>query len=142
MSWMFKHLLVPLDFRDFEEGVLEAIRRLAVEHTARITLLHVIEEIADLGEDREMQGFYKRLEKRAHEKLEPVFSRFEETGLECDLVVVLGHRPEQIARYAAENGVDLIALRSRTLHQSPARAWPTVSIQVAMISPVPVLLLR
>jgi nucleotide-binding universal stress UspA family protein len=139
---MFKHLLVPLDFRDLEEGLIDAVRRLAVESAARITLLHVIEEIADLGDDSEMQSFYGRLERRAHEKLRPVSSRLEEAGIDCGLVVVLGRRSEEIVRYAAENEIDLIALRSRTLQESPARTWPTVSIQVAMISPVPVLLLR
>lgn len=139
---MFKHLLVPLDFRDLEEGVIEAIRRLALENAARVTVLHVIEEIADLGDDREMKGFYRRLERRAHETLDPVSSLLSDAGIECGLTVLVGHRSEQIVRYATENEIDLIALRSRTLQQSRSRTWPTVSIQVAMISPVPVLLLR
>jgi len=130
-----------MDLRDTEDGIVDAVRRLALENAARITLLHVIEEIADL-EDGEMKSFYKRLERRAFERLGSVSSGLEQTGVECEMAVRVGRRSEQIVLYATDNEVDLIAMRSRTLRESPAPTWPTISIQVAMISPVPVLLLR
>ena len=138
---MFKHLLLPLDFEDVAEEILATVRDLALHSTARITLIHVIEEIRDV-EDPELGAFYERLEGRAREKLEAVSSELREAGIECDLVVCRGRRSEEIARYAADSSSDLIALRSRNLQQSSAGVWPTISMQVAMISPVPVLLLR
>ena len=137
---MFKHLLLPLDFEDLAEEVLATVRDLALHSTARITLIHVIEEIRDV-EGPEISAFYERLERRAHEKLEAVSSELRGADVECDLVVCRGRRSEEIVRYAAESSIDLIALRSRNLQQTAGR-WPTISMQVAMLSPVPVLLLR
>lgn len=138
---MYKHLLMPLDLQDVDSDILAAVRELALHNAARVTLLHVVERIVDV-EDPEMEAFYTRLESRARDTLQAVSSHLEEAGVESDRVVLVGRRSEEIVRYAAEHGIDLIALRSRSLHETPAGAWPTVSFQVAMLSPIPVLLLR
>lgn len=138
---MFKHLLFPLGLEDVPPELVATIRDLALHNEARVTLLHVIETIEET-DDPELSAFYERLERRAEKRLRPVSSELLEAGVECALAVRLGRRWEEIVRFAADHQVDLIAMRSRTLAESEGRAWPSISIQVAMVSPVPVLLLR
>jgi len=138
---VFKHLLFPLGVEDVPPDLVAAIRDLALHNAARVTLLHVIETIEE-SDDPELSAFYERLEGRAEKRLRPVTAELFEAGVESELVVRLGRRWEEIVRFAAGHEVDLIAMRSRTLAQSEGRAWPSISIQVAMVSPVPVLLLR
>ena len=138
---MFKHILLPLDLQTVEETFLETVRSLAADNQAKLTLLHVIEKIAEV-EDPEMEAFYKRLAKRARGHLEPLVEAHTKEGFEAELLVRLCHRPEEIVRSAAERDADLIALRSRSVHETSGGAWPTLSIQVAMLATLPVLLLR
>ena len=138
---MFKHLLIPLDLRRDVESLLDAAQELALELKARVSLLHVIEEIEDF-DDVEMRSFYERLERRAHRRLEITRRRFADAGLEAALEIRLGRRIEEILRFTQEGAVDLVVMRSRGMTQPPSGSWPTISIQIATLSPVPVLLLR
>ena len=138
---MFKHLLIPLDLRRNLEGIAEAVRGLALERQARVSILHVIEVIEDF-DDVEIRSFYDRLERRARRRLEPLREELREIRLDAALEIRLGQRTQEILRFAHDQGVDLLVMRSRGAHQTPTGAWPTISLQVAMLSPVPVLLLR
>ena len=63
MADAFRHLLVPVDFTDQNQDALEVARKLAQQHHARVTLLHVIETI-DYVADEEIDQFYETLKRR------------------------------------------------------------------------------
>lgn len=139
---MFEHILIPLDFTAKNDAALETAERIAAPDASRITLLHVIEELSGPA-DAETRAFYRKLERRAEENLTRQVAAIRRAGLVCEGVVERGKRAPAIVEYAVENGVDLILLSSRPL--APERAphpWPTISQQVALISPVAVLLVR
>lgn len=140
---MFRHLLLPVDLSlDDPEQERLAIE-LARRAEARATLLHVVETIGgDELEDAEMRTFYQRLERRARKTLEPLVGRWADAGVDCQLEVALGNRVGEILRHAGRDDVDLVVMPSRPLAELAAGAWPTISFQVSMASPVPVLLLR
>ena len=139
---MFKHLLVPLDLVDHETA-LDAVLALARGRETRVTLLHVIEEIAGLEDDEELRSFYRRLEKKAATSLAQAVRRLEEAEVAAEAVTTYGPRAPEIVRAALRRGVDLIVLESRPVDRDIVeKGWPTVSHQVALTSPVPVLLAR
>ncbi|RMH22684.1 MAG: universal stress protein [Acidobacteria bacterium] len=140
---MFQHILIPLDFTDKNDAALAIAERLAAPDASRVTLLHVIEPLAG-PQDQEALDFYRKLEHRAQRQLERQQGLFARQGIACETAVRRGRRAEEIVRWAVEHDVDLIVLSSHPLdpQQRPSRPWPTISHQVAILSPKPVLLVR
>jgi nucleotide-binding universal stress UspA family protein len=64
---MFERILVPVDFTDKNRDAVERARDL-VRTEGELTLLHVIEELADIPFE-ELEDFYRRLEERAVRRL-------------------------------------------------------------------------
>lgn len=139
---MFEHILIPLDFTDKNDAALETAERIAAPDASHVTLLHVIEELAG-PDDAEARAFYRKLERRAEENLERQVAAMRRAGLVCEGAIERGKRAQTVVRHALENDVDLIILSSRPLDpEKPSQPWPTISQQVALISPVAVLLVR
>ena len=145
---MFRHLLLPLDLTDLDRDPLECdpldqAIELALLCEGRITLFHVVEAIegAEL-DDPEMRAFYRRLKQRAKRALEPPRERCLGRGITCDIEVRVGHRVAAILERAATPEIDLVVMSSRPMRELPSGSWPTISFQISMASPVPVLLLR
>jgi nucleotide-binding universal stress UspA family protein len=63
-SICFRHLLVPTDLTDRSEKALQLARKLALPHTSRVTLLHVIATVEGVESD-ELKAFYEQLERIA-----------------------------------------------------------------------------
>lgn len=150
---MFRHLLFPLDLGDLTgdpksdpSGAPDALDRLVElgELTgARVTLFHVVETIGgEELDDPEMRAFYRRLHQRAVTTLGPLRDRCRQQGLDCELEVQVGHRVASILERAAAPEIDLVVMASRPINDLPVGSWPTISFQISMASPVPVLLLR
>ncbi|MEM9556714.1 MAG: universal stress protein [Acidobacteriota bacterium] len=142
---MFQHILLPLDLSEDHRRTVNVGADLAHRHRARLTLLHVIEEIAGAAsDDAELGGFYSRLEERARERMATEEERLAtKRDLVVDAAIVVGKRAEQIIGFAADQGVDLIVMSSRRLARDQAPVtWPTISHQVALVAPVSTLLVR
>lgn len=139
---MFEHILIPLDFTEKNDPAIETAERMASAGRARVSLLHVIEAIAGV-ESQEMTEFFEMLDSRARMALARLQTDLTNREVEAEYAIALGRRPEEIVRYAEENGVDLIIMSSRRLDPaSPMHPWPTISHRVAVFSPCPVLLVR
>lgn len=140
---MFRHLLMPLDFTDKNDAALAIAEQIAAPDASRVSLLHVIEPLAG-PEDEEARAFYRKLEERAGRELERQCRSLERQGIRCRAVLLRGKRAPEIVRWAGENDVDLIVLSSHPLDpgRQPDKPWPTISHQVAILSPTPVLLVR
>ena len=137
---MFQHVLVPVDLTDRNRRALDTASRLAGE-AGEVTLLHVIETL-DLPFD-ELEDFYQRLHDRAHEGMDQMAEPLSVGGLTVIQRVSYGNRLREILGYAEENLTDLIVMSSRRLEMSePPTGFATLSHQVAILSQVPVLLVK
>jgi len=139
----FQHLLVPLDFSIKNQVALDIAFDLAEVHSAQVTLLHVIERFDATVEDAETEAFYDRLRQRADAELERRVQRFHDVGLQADYKLRLGSRATEIVRYATEHAVDLVILSSHPIDpDEPRKSIATLSYQVSILVPCPVLMMK
>jgi nucleotide-binding universal stress UspA family protein len=139
---MFQKILVPVDLTDVHQPALDIAADLAQESAGEVTLLHVIEVIAEVSavEDRD---FYDRLEQKARDHLARLGHSLGERAVRRREEVVFGSRAPEIVRYAVEAGIELIVLKSHRIDlQNPAAGWGTVSYKVGILAQCPVLLVK
>lgn len=138
---MFEKILVPVDLSGKGRSALETARELS-SPGALVILIHVVETLEDVPFG-EMEGFYRRLEERTVEMLDEWVASYERKGGRAERRVVFGRRLEEILRFAHDQEVDLILLRSHTVDpEDPGRGWGTLSYRVAVLADCPVLLLK
>ena len=138
----FQRILLPVDFTEKNASALEIARELATQYDATISLIHVIETI-NLPEDEELRSFYAELEKRSRTQLSELVSRFDETKTPVDQEVRFGHRAEEIVSFASNQAIDLIVMSSHPIDKGSAvRSWNTLSYQVSLLCPCPILLVK
>src|SRR5574341_1278525 len=94
---MFKHLLVPIDLSDRNARLLDVALSLARSGGARVTLLHVVQRIANTSL-REFQGFYRKLEEKSRRKLDAAARPFVARGVAIRTAVVIGEPAREIVR--------------------------------------------
>jgi nucleotide-binding universal stress UspA family protein len=139
---MFKHILVPTDFLDDNQHALEIAVRLCSMDDGKISLLHVIEVIQNTTFE-EFEDFYSGLEKRSFKGLNDIINRLDISQTEVEPQVVYGNRTQEIVRYAEENNVDLIIMKSHKVDlEEPIQGWGTISYKVSILARCPVLLVK
>ena len=139
---MFQKILVPVDLSEKSLAAVDAAYDLAVQNGAEVILLHVIEKVEHVKFD-ELKDFYQRLEISAKKGLRECADRFLSRKLKVDQVVTYGHRTKEIVNYAIGNRADLIVLSSHRIDPDrPGHDWSSISYAVAILSPVPVLLIK
>ena len=139
---MFKNILVPTDFLDENQHALEIAVKLCSMESGKICLLHVIEVIQNTT-FKEFEDFYSSLEKRSFEGLNTIIDRLNLTETAVDPQVVYGNRTHEIVRYAEENNVDLIIMKSHKVDlEERSRGWGTISYKVSILAQCPVLLVK
>lgn len=137
---MFQHILVPVDFTDRNRRALETAATLAGAD-GEFTLLHVI-EMLDLPFN-ELEDFYQRLHDRAASELDEMAEAVSHTGVAVIQRISYGNRLREIIGHTDGNTTDLIVMNSRRLDRSePAAGFASLSHQVAILSQVPVLLVK
>jgi universal stress protein A len=142
MALQFRHVLVPLDFSQANTELLSLVFDMVSENRARVTLLHVIEAIAD-DPDEDLEEFYAELEPAARGKLASAAQRFADAGVPVEQQVVIGRRMPSIVRFAMEQQIDLIVVGSRRLDlANPQHGIGNLGYQVSMFCQCPVLLLK
>ena len=139
---MFQRILVPLDIAQKNQPALAAAAELARQNKAAILLLHVIERIEHVP-DEELKSFYQRLEEGAQRELSAAAQSLAEQGIAASTHIVFGRRAEEVVRFAIQNQVDLIVLRSHRYDPQTA-AFPvgTLSHQLAVLAQCAVLLVK
>jgi universal stress protein A len=138
---MFKKILLPVDLTDGHARSLDIAAGLAAGG-GEVTLLHVIELIAELS-DEEGKEFYGRLERAARDHLAKVGGQLDERRVAWRSEVVYGKRAQEILRHARENESDVIVVTSHRVNlQDPTAGWGTLSYTVGIFSQCPVLLVK
>ena len=138
---MFEHILIPVDFTEKNAEALDVAIKLAQEYRARITVLHVIEPIE--YEDDEIRAFYKTLEAKAWANMKSLVGRITLDDAWVNEQVLIGHRVSCIVEYVTAHTVDLLVLSSHRIDfDHPSKGGATLSYQLSILCPCPVLLLK
>jgi universal stress protein A len=139
---MFYRILVPVDLTEKSLAAVDLARKCADESGAEVILLHVIETVEHVEFD-ELKAFYERLENSSRKRLEILAESFAAKHLKVDQVIVYGHRTREIVNYAKTKSADLIIMASHRIDPDrPGYSWSSISYAVAILSPVPVLLVK
>ena len=139
---MFARILVPVDLSERNAPALDTAAELAAAGAGTLLILHVIEEIEDVGVD-ELAEFYQGLRVRAEKALDAMRAQLEGRGASVATRIETGKRGAEIVRCAEDEGCDLVVLRSHVLDlQHPVRGLGTISHQVALACRCAVLLVR
>lgn len=139
---MFQRILIPLDLTDKHQPAVQSAADLAKQSNGEITLLHVIEAIPGLP-DAELKGFYTRIEQQAAQHLDAIGQQLTGHHLSWHSKVTIGHRVQEVVRFATQHHSDLIVLTAPQLDPAnPATGWASLSWKIAMLAPCPVLLVK
>jgi nucleotide-binding universal stress UspA family protein len=139
---MYRNILVPTDLTDRTFTALEVASSVTSPGDTRITLLHVIETIAG-SEFDELSSFYRKLERKASDRLKEVVARTPGTQSEIKIEIVYGKRVEEVLRFVRANHVDLIVLASHPVDPSqPYGGLGTMSYKLGILAPCAVLLVK
>ena len=138
---MFHHILVPIDFTEKSMAGVEVAMEHARRFGARLTLLHVIEEL-ELITEQESKSFYRRLENQAKARMLEFVKKIPSEGIEIQHRLAFGHRAQMIVHSAEEVEADLIILSSHRIDPENAQGWGTISYRVALLSSCSVLLVK
>lgn len=140
---MFKHILIPVDFSAQTVNTVTFAKALAALNGAQITLLHVIELIADTRREGELSDFYARLEEQARTKFETLLAEICANKVAISTEIIYGERVNEILDYAAQHDVDLIVMASRKVDPAnPAGGLGTISQRIGILAQCPVLLVK
>ena len=137
-SFMFPHVLVPIDLSDRSNRALRIVETLP---TKRVTVLHVIHRVPGL-QPTEFRSFYKRLRRKAEAVVERAAATLAASGLRVQHTVTIGEPAREIVRVAAARRADLVVLGSHRLAPGPGQGLGTTSYKVAIACGCPVLLVK
>jgi len=139
---MFKHILVPTDLTDSTFEALNIAVKMALHEQSQVTLLHIIETIAD-AQFEEFEDFYLKLKRRAQKKMELMLDRYQQELLSINREITYGKRVNEIVKFADQNAIDLIVLTSHRIEVTESsKGWGTISYKVGILSPCPVMLVK
>jgi universal stress protein A len=111
---MFQHALVPVDLTGRHDRALALAAELTARGNGRVKLLHVIEVPHGLitADD---PNFFRGLEQKSREHLEPIVERLRKSNVDARAVVSFGERGPEIIRYARDENVELIVVSSHPI---------------------------
>lgn len=144
---MYQKILVPVDGSELAECVLPHVASIARGCGAQsVIFLYVVEPLstraqyAMTGED--MKRIYGENKAAAEDYLRKLVGRIKYDGIAVRTEVLTGIPGEDIAEYAAKNGVDLIAIATHGRSGITRWAWGSVADRVLRSVCVPVLMVR
>lgn len=140
---MFKNILVPTDLSDKSLKALDIAAGIVEKEDSRVTLLHVVETIEDDGGEEEFRSFYEKLASRAQKKMEKMSNKYINSDFHIRNEIIYGRRVQEIVAYATDKNIDIIILSSHKLEDiDTAHGWATISYQVGILSPCPVMMVK
>jgi universal stress protein A len=138
---MYRHILIPVEYSEADQKILDHIKPLARMTGAKLLLVHVADgwvarnfDQLQLAESEEMKKDRAYLEQRQQE-----LSR---EGFECEAVLALGEPSAEIIKVAKERNVDLIAMSTHGHRLIGDILHGATADKVRHAVDVPVLLLR
>lgn len=105
-----KRILVPVDFSPTSEAALSYGIALARAFDAKLFLLHVPEHPGVAAEAEYPIGIYETMKNAASQRLGGLLTAEEAHDLQPEYAMRIGHAPDEIVRFAADQGVSLIVM--------------------------------
>ncbi len=137
---MFRSVLVPVDFTEKNVDAVALAARL-VDADGSVKLIHVVQTVPGIDPEQE-RDFYDRLEAAAATRLSALGQRLQDREVDWSALLVVGSRCGEIL-WAAEDDVDLIVVSShRVALERRGGGAGTLSYQIAVAAPCPVLLVK
>ena len=139
---MFSRVLVPVDLSQSNIEAVGVAGELARLGGGEIILLHVIETIEDV-EWQEIEEFYRGIQARARSLLNELKLSLEAPPGGVREELVYGRRVREILAAVERLGCDLVVLHSHRVDaENPTVGIGTLSHEVAVLAPCPVLLVK
>ncbi|HEV2579992.1 MAG TPA: universal stress protein [Ktedonobacteraceae bacterium] len=137
---MFKHILVPLDGSTRAESAMPVAARIARAYGSSITLLRVVETIADHG--AYLQPVIEDEKAEAKSYLESIANSTELAGIETSIEIPVGAIAPNIIAAVLTTHANLVVMCSHGYTGIKRWALGSVAEKIARHAPVPVLILR
>jgi nucleotide-binding universal stress UspA family protein len=143
----FKRILFPTDFSPAASHALDYAISLALEHQARLHLVHVIEDIG-FNSPFTLSSFPTRLEyqhgleEHVRGELQKVISPQLKRQIEVEEHLIRGKPFVEIVRLAKEKKADLIVIPTHCKPGPKHTHLGTTSERVVRLAPCPVLVIR
>jgi nucleotide-binding universal stress UspA family protein len=145
---VFSKILVCLDGSERAEQVLPSVKEIARRFGSKVVLLQVFDITALIQMPAQLlfkpywAGQLRREEDGARDYLERMRKRLEEEGVEAETATFQALPDEIIVRYAADSGVDLIAMTTYGRRRRGGAVLGSVAEHVLRRSSLPVLTVR
>jgi nucleotide-binding universal stress UspA family protein len=133
-----QRLLVPIDFSDITEPVIDAAIEVATPFAATITLMHAY-VVPMMPYGGPFAPVMDQIRAAAREQLETVVERTKQRYPRCDCKLLGGAIEQQILRAADEVRADWIVIGSRGLSGLSRLMLGSIAERVVRLSPLPVL---
>ena len=136
-----QHILAPIDFGQASDHALTMAMQLAGVLKARLTLLHVVQNLimpsphTGIG----LAQYLDEVEAQAQQSLSECAQRVQAAGLICETVTQLGSPFQAIIDHATEQQVDLIVMGTHGHTGLQHILLGSVAERVVRLSPCPVL---
>jgi nucleotide-binding universal stress UspA family protein len=145
MAINVRHILVPVDFSDHAEPVIEWAAHLAEEHDAEVLLLHAYHlpvEFQQLEGAYLPQDFWDSVKGEAEANLEKYAVGIRELGVAVRVLVREGYPATVIEDEAVEQKADLIVIGTHGLSGLKHMLLGSIAERVVQKSPCPVLTVK
>ncbi len=145
MTIRIRRVLVPLDFSEHAEAVLEWAIHVAEEHGSEVVLLHAYHLPVEF---QQMEGaylppdFWANVKAEASQNLEAYADRVRAQGLSCSVVVREGYPATVIEEEADAQGADLVVIGTRGHTGLKHLLLGSIAERVVQKAPCPVLTVK
>ena len=145
MTINVRRVLVPVDFSDHAEPVIEWASHLAQEHDAEILLLHAYHlpvEFQQLEGAYLPQDFWESVKAEAENNLEQYAVKIRKAGIQVTVLVHEGYPATVIEDEAVEQQADLIVIGTHGLSGLKHMLLGSIAERVVQKAPCPVLTVK
>jgi len=145
MTIQLRRILVPVDFSEHAQPVLEWAAHLAAEHGSKVILLHAYHlpvEFQQLEGAYLPQDFWTNVKSEAQQNLETYRADLAKQGVETETVVREGYPATVIEEEAERLEVDLIVIGTHGLSGLKHLLLGSIAERVVQKAPCPVLTVK
>lgn len=138
---MYDDILVPTDGSESIAQALDHAFVLADRFDATVHTIYVVqaEGIADTLDETEFEDVFDRLDEAGQQAVEAVREQAHAAGHDIEAAVHRGTPDEEIERYAAEHGIDLVVMATEGRTGSAREMLGSVTEGVVRSASIPVL---
>ena len=145
---LIKKILLPLDGSKIGAAAIQMAETLAAQLNSQITLIHVLEPMTKFGmydmnpANPSMDNLHTRRDEVQEYLNKVAYSIKERTGILSESEIILGYPANEIASYATNNDIDLIAMSTHGRTGLQQWVFGSVTDKILHFGDTPVLVVR